>query len=117
LLIGVEDNRYLPHYSFENGEYSGFGREVLDAFFSDAGLDYEYRALPVARLFSDFIDGQVDFKYPDNEIWSSDEKAGLFIRYSDPVVAYVDGLSVVPDKIGTPIDQVKIIGTVRSDFV
>lgn len=112
-VIGVEDNRYLPHYSFENGEYTGFGRDVLDAFFTDSGLSYEFRALPVTRLFSTFISGGVDFKYPDNEIWSAQEKEGIPIRYSKPVVAYIDGVSVVPEKLDTPIDEIGIIGTVR----
>lgn len=113
LVIGVEDNRYLPYYSYEDGEYAGFGRDILDAFFSEAQIDYEFRALPVARLFNDFVNGHVDFKFPDNEIWFPDEKKGLAIRYSDPVVAYIDGVSVTPGKIDTPVEKVNIIGTVR----
>ncbi len=113
LIIGVEDNRYLPHYAYAGGEYIGFGRDVLDAFFTESGYDYEFHALPVTRLFSTFIAGGVDFKYPDNEIWSTADKKGIDIQYSKPVVNYTDGVSVTADKLGTPIDQIKIIGTVR----
>ncbi|MBX2869802.1 MAG: transporter substrate-binding domain-containing protein [Acidiferrobacterales bacterium] len=112
-IIGVEDNQYLPHYSYENGQYIGFGRDVLDAFFEQTEDTIEYQALPVARLFSTFIAGGVDFKYPDNEIWSAKEKSRVNIYYSDPVVDYIDGVSVVPDKMNQPIDDIKIIGTVR----
>ena len=112
-VIGVEDNRYLPHYSYENGQYVGFGRDVLDAFFSQTEHTIQYQALPVARLFSTFIAGGVDFKYPDNEIWSAKDKSHIKIFYSDPVVNYIDGVSVVPDRLNQPIDDIKIIGTVR----
>lgn len=113
LIVGVEDNRYLPHYTYENGEYGGFGRAILDAFFTDKGYDYEYRALPVARLFRTFVAGELDFKYPDNALWSKDLKAGKTIVYSAPVAATIDGVSVPAQKLGRPIDEIKLLGTVR----
>ena len=57
-IIGVEDNRYFPHYSYEDGEYIGIGRQLLDAFFTAKGYQYEFRALPVARLFQSFVDNE-----------------------------------------------------------
>ena len=112
-IIGVEDNRYLPHYSFENGEYLGFGRDLLEAFFDAKGYAYEFRALPVARLFRSFLAREVDFKYPDSAYWSADDKEGHPIVYSDPVVSSTDGVSVPPDRVGRAVDDVKLLGTVR----
>lgn len=112
-VVGVEDNRYLPHYSYEQGVYLGFGREVLDAFFTAKGHAFEYRALPVARLFRSFVDREVDFKYPDSALWSADLKEGKGIVYSDPVVSTTDGVSVPPDKLGRPVGEIKLLGTVR----
>ncbi len=113
LIIGVEDNRYLPHYSYENGEYIGFGRDVLEAFFKESQLDYQFRALPVARLFQTFLEQGVDFKYPDNSLWSADFKKGHDITYSEPVVSHIDGVSVLPENLGRDVDEIKILGTVR----
>ncbi len=112
-IIGVEDNRYLPHYSFENGEYIGFAKDVLDAFFTDSGYQYSFRALPVTRLFQTFMQGRLDFKYPDNSIWSADLKKGHDIKYSQPVIAYIDGVSVLPVNLGRQVDEITLLGTVR----
>ncbi len=112
-VIGVEDNRYMPHYSYENGEYIGFGRDVLDAFFGESQYDYQFRALPVARLFQTFLDKGVDFKYPDNSIWSANFKKGHNIKYSKPIVSYIDGVSVLPENLGREVDEIKLLGTVR----
>lgn len=113
LIIGVEDNRYMPHYSYENGEYIGFGRDVLDAFFSEMQYSYRYRALPVARLFQTFLDQGVDFKYPDNAIWSEEAKKGHEISYSQPVVTHIDGVSVLRENLGRHVDEIRLLGTVR----
>ncbi|MCP5367136.1 MAG: hypothetical protein H6907_11780 [Hyphomicrobiales bacterium] len=112
-VVGVEDTRYFPHYTFENGAYGGFAREILDAFFAAHGHTVEYRALPVQRLFKTFLDGGVDFKYPDSPRWKPDQKAGHAVRYSRPVVSYVDGVSVPPRALGRGIDRVASLSTVR----
>ena len=112
-VIGVEDNRYLPHYAYENGAYGGFGHAIIDSFFTAKGYEYRYQALPVARLFSSFVAGKVDFKYPDNALWSADLKKGKSITYSHPVVASTDGVNVLPERKGRPLDDIKILATVR----
>ena len=113
LIIGVEDTHYLPHYSVENGVYTGFARELLDAFFEARGYSFEYRALPVARLFHGFVNNQIDFKYPDNVLWQSEMKQDKNVVYSDPVVAHIDGVSVLPENKGHGAEKMKILGTVR----
>lgn len=113
LTIGVENNQYMPAYSYEDGEYKGFARAVLDAFAKDKGYRFEYRAMPVVRLFTAFVNGEVDLKFPDNAMWSGDMKKDKTVTYSDPVVAYVDGVSVRPDRKGQPADSVKSLGLVR----
>lgn len=113
-IIGVEDNQYLPHYAYINGQYTGFGREVLDAFFTTMGYEYHYKALPVRRLFESLIVTQnVDFKYPDNPLWSTDLKQGAPVVYSDPVVASTDGVSLLPQNKGRGIDSINMLATVR----
>lgn len=111
LVIGVENLYYLPVHAFENGVYTGFARDLLDAWASDRGYRIVYRALPVPRLYASFYEGQVDFKFPDNPNWKKDARAGKAITYSDPVAAFVDGTSIKPERMAAGADALKVIGT------
>lgn len=112
-VVGVENIEYFPQYTYRDGEYGGFGRAVLDAFAKARGYRFEYRALPVSRLFATFVAGDVDLKYPDNAYWSADMKKGYAVVYSDPVVAYIDGVSVLPGQAGKGPDAIRTLGIVR----
>ena len=113
-VIGVEDNQYFPQYSYENGEYKGIGKQILDAFFTSKGYKYEFKALPVARLFQTFVDHGIDFKYPDNAFWSITLKQGKGVIYSNPVIPSTDGVMVLPENLGKKsANQIKILGTIR----
>lgn len=111
LVIGVESLYYLPLASYENGVYRGYARDLFDAFARDRGYAVEYRALPVPRLYASFFEGEVDFKFPDNAHWKQDQRVGKKIHYSDPVVAYIDGTSVTPDKMNAAAAPIKRLGT------
>ena len=113
LIVGVEDNQYLPHYSFSERRYSGLGRDILDAFFESKGYEVDYKALPVARLYVEFLNGKVDFKYPANPQWRPELKDTSAIIYSDPVAGFIDGVSVLPNKKGREMDDLKVLATVR----
>ncbi|WP_158599903.1 transporter substrate-binding domain-containing protein [Azospirillum cavernae] len=113
LTVGVESSQYLPAYSYENGEYTGFARVLLDAFAQDKGYRLEYKALPVVRLFSELLAGNIDLKFPDNAMWSASQKTGHDVVYSVPVIAYVDGVSVVPASKGMTVDAVRSLGLMR----
>jgi polar amino acid transport system substrate-binding protein len=113
LIIGVENQPYLPTYAYENGVYIGFARELFDAFAQDRGYALEYRALPVPRLYASFFEGQIDFKFPDNPRWKQEQREKKTIHYSDPIVAYVDGVSTLPHKKTTKPDDIKRLGTMR----
>ena len=111
-VVGVENIDYRPHYGMENGEYTGFGRAVLDAFAADTGHELEYRALPIKRLFQALVDGEIDAKYPDNAYWSAGLKEGADVVYSDPVVSYIDGVLVPKDAVGEGPGRIETLGTV-----
>ncbi|MTI05776.1 hypothetical protein E1180_09630 [Roseibium denhamense] len=113
ILIGVEDLTYYPHYTFEGGEYAGFGRALLDSWASDRGHSVTYKAFPIKRLMTMLVEGGIDLKYPDNAYWSSDLKASTEVTYSKPVVEYIDGVSVKPENVGKGMTSVKKLGTVR----
>lgn len=111
LVIGVENQYYLPAYSYENGVYLGFARELFDAWAQARGHQVVYRALPVPRLYASFLGGQVDFKFPDNPNWNKAARGGKAIAYSEPVLAFVDGTSVRPERKGQGVGAVKVLGT------
>lgn len=112
-VVGVEETQYYPQYTYENGQYGGFAREVLDAFAADRNHKFTYKPLPVVRLFSEFAAGNVDLKYPDNQKWSPDVKAGKSVRYSSPVVTNIDGVSIVAARKDAPVESIKTLGTVK----
>lgn len=112
-VVGVEALNYYPHYSNADGEFSGFARDVLDAFAHSQGYRFDYRPLPVARLYKSFFAGELDFKYPDNANWQASKRQGLNVRYSDPVASYIDGVLLLPANRGKGAEQLNNLGTVR----
>lgn len=112
-VVGVEAQDYYPHYRNEGGQYSGFARALLDGFAKSRGYTFEYRALPVMRLYASLFAGELDFKYPDNPQWQEAKRQGLSINYSAPVVSYTDGVMVLPANKGLGIEKLKLLGTVR----
>ena len=112
-VVGVEDARFMPHYSVDTqGQYQGFARELLDAFAEDSGVRLIYRPLPVDELLPALLAGSVDFKYPDNPGWSGADKADHPLHYSQAAVSYVDGVMVAPRRAGLDVQQLKRLAVV-----
>lgn len=113
-VVGVEQQSFQPHYwQDEQGEYRGFAREVLDLFARDAGIELRYQALPVNQLTGKLLDGSVDFKYPDSPQWGQDLKQGSEVGYSQALVGYVDGVLVVPAKLGQGVESLQRLALVE----
>ena len=110
--IGVENINYYPQYAYENNEYKGYARELFDLFAKSKGYTFEYKALPIKRLFSEFLTGDVDFKYPDNPYWSADDKKGKNVVYSADVAEYIDGVMVKSSNKGKGLATLKTMGIV-----
>lgn len=111
--VVVQDYEELPPYStYQNGAYGGFNRELLDLFAERSGYTFVYKAFPVKRLFHEFVNGVGDLKYPDNDKWALHIKKDKEIHYSDPVVTYVNGVLVRPDKLGEGTGAIKKLGLV-----
>lgn len=114
-VIGVEDISYLPYYTTDGKEYSGFARDLLDGFAKEAGIEFEYNPLPINNLFGKFLapNSKLDFKFPDNETWAQDLKKGSKLIYSNAVVEYTDGVMVTPARHGKGKDHIKKLATFR----
>lgn len=111
-VIGVENLDYLPAYGVQDGEYVGYARALLDAFGADLGIRFEYRPMPVPRLYASLFAGTVDFKYPDNPNWAADARAGRDITYSGPAMTYVDGTLVPAGRELPDAQAIATLGTV-----
>lgn len=111
--VVVQDYKALPPYSaYENKEYTGFNRDILDMFAAEKGYTFTYVAYPVKRLFFEFVNGVGDLKYPDNPNWALQVKKDAPIVYSDPVVDYINGVMVLPANQGQDVDEIKTLGLV-----
>ncbi len=115
-VIGVEQLEYLPFYGFDPAnpnEMAGYCREVFDAFAKAKGYTITYRLLPVIRLYAELYDNQIDFKFPDNPKWAADEKKDKTLYYTDSIIDFVDGLTVLAENKDLASEKLTHIGTVR----
>jgi hypothetical protein len=116
-VMGTEDIEYYPHYgkaSATDANFSGFARELLDEFALQSGVQWQYRLLPIKRLFQLFLyDDVIDFKYPDNPAWQPHLRKGKKIYYSDPVGHYIDGVMVNSNNLSMTINDLRLLGTIR----
>lgn len=111
--VGVELQPYLPYSDVQDGEYLGYGRDLLDAFAAYQGYQFSYRPLPVRRLLNDFLGGRVDFKYPDNPRWNADLKKGYPVHFSQAAAPAIDGVLVKPQFVGQGSARLHRLGTQR----
>lgn len=113
LIIGVEDIDYLPIYEYSNGQYSGAASEILNKFAALNNHTITYKEFPITRLNKYYLNGSVDFRFPDNSYWIQDQKAGYSIKYSAPVISFIDGVMVTPENKNKGIKHLKKLGIVR----
>jgi len=113
-VVGVEAVNYEPYFNNKaNGEYYGAARDLLDLFAETQGYTFEYKVLPVKRLFSDFIRSQtLDFKFPDNPKWRPELKTSISITYSDLVFIDKSAIMVLPTHKAMQPSELKKLGTI-----
>lgn len=113
LNIEVENIEYQPYYGWDGKAYSGFMRDVVDGFAKKHKYKIEYKALLVARLFRDAINGEVDVKMPDNPNWSAEDKKASKLIYSDAIVSAREAVLVPAAKVKTlKAEDIKKVGKV-----
>lgn len=112
-VVGVESGNFMPHYGFdEQGQYIGFGREVLDLFARHAGVTLVYKAMPIEELAPALAEGKVDLKYPDSAEWTRPRSIADAMSYSQAIVEYVDGVLVTPRRVGQDLENLKRLALV-----
>ncbi len=113
MLVGVEKIDYYHFYAMKKGRYIGFAADLFSLYGESSGVKIIPRPSPVAKLTSNFVDGKVAFKFPDNPYWGKDAKKGIDVKYSVPVVSYIDGMMVLSANKGKGIASIKKVGTIR----
>ncbi|EGV29912.1 ABC-type transporter, periplasmic subunit family 3 [Thiorhodococcus drewsii AZ1] len=111
-LVGVENIDYRPFQNGLSGRFEGFGRDLLDAFAEDAGIQFDYLPMPPSRLLASLLRDRIDFKYPDDPSWRPELRVGHDIQYSRPIVDYLDGTLVPPSRVGDPISKIRTLGAI-----
>ncbi len=93
--VGVENLEYYPAYNYiGKPSDASASKDILDDFAAKFGHKFTYVPLSVTRLYENFLTGAVDFKFPDNQNWQSEIKAGKSLVYSESVFEYIDGVLV-----------------------
>lgn len=111
-VVGTEALDYYPYYRLDHGEYAGFARELPDRFAASQGHRFVYRAYPINRLFKHLVSGEIDFKFPDNELWKQNIKKRVKVRYSRALVTSRQGFFVAPGRVGKlsrPMGHVAVV--------
>ncbi|OOE33629.1 transporter substrate-binding domain-containing protein [Salinivibrio kushneri] len=112
-VVGVQSfSQYYPYSAYSNRNYSGFNRELLDMFANEYHYRFVYKALPLRRLDRRFVEGAFDLKYPDSPDWGQKIKKKASVTYSDSVVSYTNGVMVIDQYYGRPLDEFRLLGTV-----
>jgi len=112
-VIGVESLDYYPLYLGRGSSYTGYARDLLDEFAKASGHTFTYKPLPAKRLISHFLEGKLDFKYPDSIKWAPGIKKGHTLTYSDSTVEYIDGLMRLPANKDLNMNSFTTLGTLR----
>jgi polar amino acid transport system substrate-binding protein len=113
--VGVETTDYAPYFHLdEEEEYQGAAREIIDLFAKSQKLELNYHAMPVPRLFNEFVKGRIDLKFPDNPLWSASLQSDVTVHYSAPVLAVRETLIIVKPEKGHKGDyeDIKFVGTI-----
>lgn len=108
--IGVEDyEHFMPYSQFKNNRYEGLGKAILERFAAEKGYRFDYQVYPLKRRDRMFVEGQLDFIFPDHPYWVMDLKQGLDIQYA-PMLEFTDGVVVLPENKGKGLEALKRMG-------
>jgi len=114
LVLGVETTNYSPYYSLSDEQkYQGAARDIFDLFSEVKQLKVNYDPMPVPRLFKEFVEGNIDLKFPDNPLWSASLHAEVKVHYSDAIFNINETLLVIKQN-DTEINKkdIKQVGTI-----
>lgn len=111
-VIGVEDYVKFPFQYNEDGEYKGNYRKIFDAFAKSQNIKFIYKPLKIKNLYKELFDKTIDFKFPDNKIWRSEQKQAYKMFYSQAITHYLDGIFVKIENLNKEFKTLKRVGVI-----
>lgn len=113
--VVVQDIDYFPIYRADpiTDSYSGYVRELMDAFARHQDIRFEYRVRPVRRMTWEFLADHFDFALPDNPRWDRSAKEGLTIHYSEPLLTFEDAVFVPKGQQNMSLEEMTDYGTIH----
>lgn len=113
--VAVQDIDYYPIYRADpiTDSYSGYARELMDAFARHQGIRFEYQVRPIRRMTREFLASHFDFALPDNPQWDRAAKEGLTIHYSKPLLTFEDAVFVPKSLQNMPLEEMTDYGTIH----
>ena len=113
--IGVENIDYYPHYAFGHRKNS-FTKELLEFFFKQEAINIKFIPLPLKRFNQWYTKDKIDFKYPDNGEWRTDDANKFNVIYSDTVFTYIAGTIVLNKTTEFTAKNIKRLGTITGFY-
>jgi len=93
---------------------NNFEKILFNAFKESASIDLELKVLPIKRLYLSLLKThEIDFKYPDNPNWNTEQKKATKIYYSLPVRNYIDGTFVHSEHKNLSLEKIQRLGILR----
>ena len=108
--VGVEDVAYYPFHDFYRIKNKGILFDVLNAFAKQQDIEFEYVMLPVQRFDMWYEENNIDFRIPDNPLWSSDNNKKLV--YSDTLISVCQMTVVLDKNAQLPMSEFSSVGTI-----
>lgn len=110
--IGTEALNFYPHYNFSGEGPLGYGNMVLARFAEFAGIELQFKALPVKRLYHE-IDRLVDAVYPDHPRWVHYQGVSVQRYFSEPVATAVGTSLVQASQQAIPLTHVRSLAIIH----
>jgi polar amino acid transport system substrate-binding protein len=112
-IVGVQSNNEYPLYNFNQKDgFEGIFKKVLEDFAIEHKIKFIYKTLPKREMLRAFLDGEIDFRFPDNPFWSSAIKRSKKVIYSEPVHYYIEGIFTRKEKNFHNLEKIKSLGIV-----
>jgi len=109
-VIGTEDTKALPESEGDEDKYVAYFKDLLNDFAQSKDFEFEFKAYPNPRLLVSFLNGNIDFKCPDNREWAVDKKGSTKISYSDSLAEAVEGVLVQPKNLSRGLADFHTLG-------
>lgn len=113
-VIGVEDVSYYPLFDF-NSNKPTYTTELFRMFEEYSGYKLTYLSLPIKRFDKWLLEQNIDFKYPDSEIWYTDSELYRRLHFSDSTIKLVSGTITLKDQMFKE-GELKNVGTLLGFF-